>query len=129
MPLVMELAPEQKEQVRQAKAAGERRVTFRFTPEQRKEWQAAVQEELAGKEENIVHFRKLKAAAERPGFFGDVRRAIASSRRPMHELADEIGVDPRLLSDFSAGDEELPAGTLDRLIETPGLRLMQEIAR
>ncbi len=78
----MELTPEQKEQVRQAKAAGERRVTLRFTPEQREEWQAAVQQELAGKEENLAHFRKLKAAAERPGFFGDVRRAMACSRRP-----------------------------------------------
>ena len=125
----MELTPEQREQVQQAKAAGERRVTLRFTPEQRTEWQAAVQQELAGKEENIAHFRKLKAAAERPGFFGDVRRAIASSRRPTNELADEIGVEWRLLSDFCAGDAELPAAALDRLIEALGLRLMQEIAR
>ncbi|HPM84061.1 MAG TPA: hypothetical protein PLF81_25325 [Candidatus Anammoximicrobium sp.] len=43
----MELTPEQKEQLRQAKAAGERRVMLRFTPEQRKEWRAAVEQELA----------------------------------------------------------------------------------
>lgn len=125
----MELTSEQKEQLRQAKAAGERRVTLRFTPEQRKEWQAAVQQELAGKEENLAHFRKLSAAAERPGFFGDVRRAIASSRRPTDELANEIGIEWRLLSDFCAGDAELPEAALDRLLETLGLRLMQEIAR
>ena len=93
------------------------------------EWQRAVQQELAGKEENLAYFRSIKAAAERPGFFGDVRRAVALSRRPTNELADEIGVAPQLLSDFRAGDAELPAAALDRLIETLGLRLMQEIAR
>jgi hypothetical protein len=88
-----------------------------------------MQQELAGKEENPAYFRSIKAAAERPGFFGDVRRAVALSRRPTNELADEIGVAPQLLSDFRAGDAELPAAALDRLIETLGLRLMQEIAR
>jgi ribosome-binding protein aMBF1 (putative translation factor) len=125
----MELTTEQKEQVRQAKAAGERRMTLCFTPEQRREWQAAVQEELAGKEENIAHYRKRKAATDHPGFFGDIRRAIAASRRSIHELADEIGVQPRLLSDFCAGDAELSPDAMDRLLETLRLRLMQEIAR
>jgi hypothetical protein len=123
----MQLTPQQKEQVRQAKAAGEKRVILNFTPEQKAQWQAAVQQELAGKEENIAHFRKIKEAAEQPGFFGDVRRAIAISRRPVQELAAEIGVDPVLLSDFRAGDAELPPTGLERLIETLGLRLMQEI--
>ena len=46
------------------------------------------------------------------------------------DIADnEIGVEPRILSDFRAGDAELPAEALDRLIEVLGLRLMQEIAR
>jgi hypothetical protein len=125
----MELTPEQEEQVRQARAAGERRVTLGFTPSQREQWQAAVQQELAGKEDNLAHFRKVKAAAERPGFFGDLRRAIASSRRPMDELADEIGVAPQLMSDFRAGDAELRAAVLDRLVSALGLRLMREIAR
>ncbi len=47
----------------------------------------------------------------------------------MAELAKEIDVDPRLLSDFRAGEAELPAAALDRLIESLGLRLMQEIPR
>jgi hypothetical protein len=126
---MMKLTPEQQTQVGQAKAAGERRVTLLFTPEQKEEWRAAVQQELAGKEENLAHFRKVKAAAEQRGFFGDIRRAIALSRRAADELAKEIGVEPRLLSDFRAGDAELPAAALDRLIEALGLRLMQEIAR
>ena len=83
---------------------------------------------LAGKEENLAHFHKIKAAAEQRGFFGDVRRALAAARRPLDDLAREIGVDPRLLSDFRAGDAELPAISLDRLLEVLGLRLMQEAA-
>jgi len=125
----MELTPEQREQVRQAKAAGSRRVTLNFTPRQREQWQAAVEQELAGKEENLAYFRKVKAACESPGFFGDLRRAMASSGRCMDELAEEIGVSPQLLSSFRAGDAELPAAALDRLVAALGLRLMREIRR
>lgn len=124
----MSLTPEQQEQVRQAKAAGDKRVTVRDTPQQQSQWQAAVEQELAGKEENIAHFRKIKAAADLPGFFGDVRRAIAQSRRRPSELANEIGVDERQFSDFRAGEADLPSTALDRLIETLGLRLMREIS-
>ena len=88
-----------------------------------------MQQELAGEEGNLAYLRRIQPAAERPGFFGDVRRAVAQSRRPTSELADEIGVAPQVLSDLRAGDAELPAAALDRLIETLGLRLMQEIAR
>jgi len=124
----MELTPEQKEQVRQARASGSRRVTLDFTPAQKEQWQAAVRQEQAGKEENVAHFHRVKAAAERPGFFGDLRRALASSRCPTDELAEAIGVAPRLLWDFRAGDADLPATALDRLIEALGLRLMREIS-
>jgi len=125
----MQLTPEQQEQVRNARAAGDQRATLRFTAEQRDEWKAAVEEELAGKEANIAHLRKVQAACEQAGFFGDVRRATALSRRPIDELAGEIGVAPHLLSDFRAGDAELPPTALERLISTLGLRLMQEIPR
>ena len=125
----MPLTPEQQDEVRKAKAAGDNRVTIGFTAQQKDQWKAAVREELAGKEENIAHLRKIQAAAEQPGFFGDLRRAIAASRRSVDELSAGIGVDQRLLSDFRAGDAELPAVALERLVDTLGLRLMQEIPR
>ncbi len=125
----MQLTSEQKEQLRQAKAAGEKRVHLRPTVEQRDEWRSAVEEELTCKDENIAHIQAVRAAAEQPGFFGDVRRAIILSRRPMAELATEIDADLRLLSDFRAGKAELPAPALDRVLEALGLRLMQEIPR
>ncbi len=125
----MQLTPEQHEQVRQAKAAGEKRVMLHLTQPQKDEYRAAVEQEMAGKEENIAHIRKIRAAEEQPGFFGDVRRAISFCRRPVDELAKEIGVDSRHFSDFRAGDAELPSAALDRLIEVLGLRLMQEIPR
>ena len=125
----MPLTPEQQDEVRKAKAAGDNRVTIGFTAQQKDQWKAAVQEELAGKEENISHLRKIQAAAKQPGFFGDLRRAIAASRRSVDELSAGIGVEQRLLSDFRTGDTELPAAVLERLVDTLGLRLMQEIPR
>ncbi len=123
----MRLTAEQQERMRQARADDERRVSLDFTAGQKKAWQQAVAEEVAGKDENIAHFHKLKSAAEQPGFLGDVRRAILMSRRSPAELSAEIGVDPLVLSDFRSGEAELPAATLSRLIEVLGLRLMQEI--
>lgn len=125
----MQLTPEQREQLTQAKERGDRRVTLSCTPEQTSAWRDALQQELAGKQENIAHFHKINAAAEQPGFFGDVRRAILLSRRPIGDLAAAIGVDPQSLSDFRAGEAELPAPALNRLVESLGLRLMQEIPR
>jgi hypothetical protein len=125
----MQLTPEQRTRLRQAKSVGEKRVVLDSTPQQKAEWEAAVQQELAGREENLDRLRKIKAAAEQEGFLGDLRRAIALSRRPVQELAAEVGVDWRLLSDFRSGDGELPSPALDRLVAVLGLRLMQEIPR
>jgi hypothetical protein len=125
----MELTPEQKRQIHQAKTRGEKRVTVQFTDEQRRAYEDSVARELAGSGENSAHIRKIVRAAEQPGFFGDVRRAVLASRRPIGELAAATGVDARLLSDFRAGNEELPAGALDGLLDTLALRLMQEIRR
>lgn len=125
----MPLTPEQQEEVRKARAAGDKRVTIGFTAQQKDQWEVAVRKELADKEENIAHLRAIRAAAEQPGFFSDLRRAIVASRRPLDELSARIGVDQRLLSDFRAGNAELPATALELLIDTLGLRLMQEIPR
>jgi hypothetical protein len=84
---------------------------------------------MAGKEANIARCRKIKAAAEQPGFFGDIRRAILMSRPSIPELATTIGVDWQVLSDFQAGEADLPAVALDRLLEKLGLRLMLEIPK
>jgi hypothetical protein len=85
----MQLTPEQKDQVQQAKERAERRVFLQLTPEQKEAYRHAVEQELAGKEENIAHFRKVSLAAEQPGFFGDVRRAILQSRHPITDLAND----------------------------------------
>jgi hypothetical protein len=125
----MQLTPEQREQVQQAKARGERRVNLSFTAEQRKAWRQSAEQELATQGENVAHCDKIMAAADQPGFFGDIRRAILLSRRAPDELSASIGVDPRVLSDFRAGESDLPSATLERLIDALGLRLMQEIPR
>ena len=75
----MPLTPEQQKQVEQARARGESRVTVRFAAQQKAEWQAAAQQELVGKEENIAHIQKIKMAAEQPGFF-EIGRASCRER-------------------------------------------------
>ena len=125
----MQLTPEQLEQVRQAKERGDRRVSLSYTQEQSKAWRDALQQELANQQENVAQFHKINSAAEQPGFLGDIRRAILLSRRPVGDLAAAMGVDPQLLSDFRAGEAELPGSALNRLITSLGLRLMQEIPR
>ena len=125
----MQLTPRQQQQIREAKESGQRRTTLSLTAEQRKSWREAVQKELDGKGENLAHVRQVMIVAEEPGFFGDVRRAILLSRRPVAELAAVVGVEPQALSNFRAGAEELHSTALNRLIETLGLRLMQKIPR
>jgi hypothetical protein len=125
----MQFTPEQLSQIQQAKANDERRVLLQFTTEQRMEWQNAVEQEFDDKHGNIPHFHKVQSAAEQPGFFGDIRRAILLSRRPMNELATTIGVEPRVLSDFRAAEAVLSPVELDRLVTALDLRLMQEIPR
>ena len=123
----MQLTPQQEEQIRAAKEAGQTRATLDFTVEQRRQWEAAVAAELAGKEENIAHHQRIQAAARELGFLGDIRRAIIFSRRPVNELAAELGIDEPLLSDFRTGDADLPSTALAKLVDILGLRLMQEI--
>lgn len=53
----MQLTRAQKRQIEQAKAAGEKRLTLRFTAGQKERWQATVETERAGKAENIAHLR------------------------------------------------------------------------
>ena len=56
-----------------------------------------VDHELIGMDANASQARKVKAAAEQHGFFGDIRRAILLSRPNVADLASQIGVEPRVL--------------------------------
>jgi len=125
----MELTPEQQQQIQRAKATGEKRVNLDFTDQQKTAWQRAARQVQDERCATIGQMEKIHEAAQQPGFFGDVRRAISSSRRPLSELAATIGVEPSLLSEFRAAEVELPAPSLEKLIAELGLRLMQEIPR
>jgi hypothetical protein len=102
-------------------------VTVQFTPKQRDAWREMVKCESSGSEESIAQFRRIKAAADQPGFFGDVRRAVLLSGRSVSDLAASIGVDPQQFVLFQSAEAELPAPAVDRLLETLGLRVMQVI--
>ena len=83
--MTMELTPEQQQQIQRAKATGERRVHLDFTAQQKTDWQRAAKQEQDERGATIGQMEKIRDAARQAGFFGDVRRAISSSRRPLSE--------------------------------------------
>src|SRR5690606_27221079 len=109
----MQRTSDQCEQVESAKAAGERRATLEFTPEQRADWEASRDAALAEKDEVIASLNRMQAAETEETFSGRLRRAITVSRRNPEALANEIGIDPQTLAGFCCGDETLPSDVID----------------
>jgi hypothetical protein len=121
----MKLTPEQRAEVeRQRRENPGQRIMIQFTPEQKEEYERAVEEEEASREANIAFVKRMDAATDEPGFSGDLRRAIRSSRRDQRELARELGIEVQLLEAFRAGDAALPSDVVDRLVALLGLKLV-----
>jgi ribosome-binding protein aMBF1 (putative translation factor) len=125
----MQWTSEQIDQIKSAVAEGRRRVSVRMTDVQRQLWRQEVATEDAGHAETVARVSRIRAAAMRPGVFGDLRRAIALARIPDTELASQVGVDVQLLDRFREGEAELPGAAIERLAAVLGLRLMHEIPR
>jgi DNA-binding MarR family transcriptional regulator len=125
----MQLTPDQVDQMKSALAEGKRRVTVSLTDVQRQLWRNEAAAEDQDRDDTVVRVSRIRAAAIRPGFFGDLRRAIAMARIPDARLASLVSVDAQLLERFREGEAELPADAIERLIATLGLRLMHEIPR
>jgi len=124
--------PEQQKQIDEAIQAGERRVMTDFTPEQSAQWRAAADEEEASRPETIKSIRRMREAAQEPGVFGDLRRAIsarllAEHRQGRPPSTEPLSIDARRLEEFREGVAPLPADDLRRLIEILGLQLVQAI--
>jgi sRNA-binding protein len=127
--MTTQLTAEQIEHIKSAVAEGKRRVAVPMTDVQRQLWRQEAAAEDAGRDETVARVSRIRAAAMRPGVFGDLRRAIAVARIPDTELAGLVGVDVHLLDRFREGEAELPADAIERLAATLGLRLMHEIPR
>ena len=103
------------------------RVGVPLTSEQAVAYREAVQEELAGKDEMVAHVRKLRAAEQEAGLFGDLRRAINASRLDRNVIAQMIGTTRAELDRFRTAEAPLPPEALRRLVDVLGLQLMQPI--
>lgn len=79
--------------------------------------------EQAHKAESVDRFRRMLVASNEPGFSGDLRRAIDAQRIHPRRLADECGVDWRVLDDFRSGDATLPSDIIDRLVQRLGIKV------
>ena len=125
----MQLTPDQVDQMKSALAEGKRRVSVSLTDVQRQLWRNEATAEDQDRDDTVARVSRIRAAAIRPGFFGDLRRAIAMARIPDARLASLVSVDVQLLERFREGEAELPADAIERLIATLGLRLMHESPR
>ncbi|MEO8497814.1 MAG: hypothetical protein ABI614_22335, partial [Planctomycetota bacterium] len=65
-----------------------------FTDQQKARWQRLAGEEQDERQATIGRIERIREAAQQPGFFGDLRRAISAAHRPLSELAATIGVEP-----------------------------------
>lgn len=122
--MAMLLTPEQRADIdRQRREHPGRRIVISLTPEQEEERRHVREIELAGMVENKAHARKVLEALREDSFSGQLRRAIAASRRSRRELAERIGVDAEILEEFFAGEGELASHVIDRLAAELGLQL------
>jgi hypothetical protein len=124
----MQLTPEQRADIeRQRRENPGARIFIQHTPEQAEERRRAYEEEEASREANIANARKMFAALEEPGFSGDLRRAIAASRKTPSDLASSVGASVTTLEAFLDGDASLPTDVVDRLVALLRLKLVMEI--
>jgi transcriptional regulator with XRE-family HTH domain len=65
------------------------------------------------------------ARPEARTFSEQLRDAMVSSGHTGAELAELAGVDPAVISRFMAGKREIRTGTVDRIAEALGLRLVE----
>lgn len=125
----MERTPEQLAGIERQRAAdpAARGVRIDLTPEQREEYQQLAQVVDAEQDSDRAHVRSIEAAAQEPGFSGDLRRAIMAAGIPSVDLATRSGVSVTVLEDFRAGRLALNSDVINRLIEALGLQLTKAL--
>jgi hypothetical protein len=64
---------------------------------------------------------RMQEAAAEDTLCGHLRRAIHRSRRPLKDIAADVGISTTLLCDFSEGERTLRSDVLDRLTHAVGV--------
>ena len=98
----MQLTEDQVDKITTALAEGKQRVSVSLTDVQRQLWRHEAVAEQQNRDDTAAHISRMRAAAIRPGFFGDLRRAVAMARIPDARLAGLVGMDVHLLARFRA---------------------------
>jgi len=127
--MTVQLTADQVDQIRSALAEGRRRISLTPTDVQRQLWRQEAAAEDACRDDTVARVGRIRAAATRPGVFGDMRRAIAMAGIPDADLASVLDIELDLLERFREGEADLPAAAIERLAAALNLRLMHEIPR
>lgn len=86
---------------------------------------AAVQGELP---DLIARNQLREEARKEPTLSGALRRAVRDSRRPLHQIAQEIGIEAVQLDEFLTGERRLFSDAMDRLARAVGFELPKAAA-
>lgn len=99
-----------------------------LTPEEDVALARGIEEEEAGKAENIAHCRHLKELLKEDSLAGDLRRGIENDARDYPDLASAAGLKTEQLRDFFWGDGDLSIAEIDRLTKALHPRLAPAVA-
>lgn len=84
------------------------------------ELRAIVQAEIP----DLVARNQLRAEARNEATLsGALRRAVHDTRRPLHHIAREVGIEATHLDEFLTGERKLFSDAMDRLAKAVGLEI------
>jgi DNA-binding phage protein len=66
---------------------------------------------------------RMREAAAEDTLCGHLRQAIHRSRRPLRDIAREVGISTTVLCDFLEGERTLRSDVLDRLAQAVGVTI------
>jgi hypothetical protein len=85
---------------------------------------SALRERIHAELPDLVARNQLREEARHePTLSGALRRAVHESRRPIHQIAHEIGIPPQQLDEFLTGERNLFSDVIDRLAKSIGFSL------
>ena len=85
---------------------------------------ASLREQIRAELPDLVARNQLRAEArEEQTLSGGLRKAVYQSRRPLHQIAREAGIEAQHLDEFLTGERNLLSDVMNRLAKAVGVEL------
>jgi hypothetical protein len=90
----------------------------------------SLREQIQAELPELVARNQLRAVArEESTLSGALRRAVYESRRPLHQIAREVGIEPKFLDEFLTGERNLLSDVMNRLAKAVGVEIGPPVVR